>query len=348
MIDAIPKGFIVGCGKSGTTWLKNIIAGHPHAVVDGEGALGWRLLPELVGAAKLFNAHQDRFKLGGHTKLTEDDLVQTFRFACLQRFAAYARRAGKDLSSLRLIGDKTPQHTVVMAQLAAVFPEAKFVHVVRDPRDAATSAWFHFGQGGDTNTPAFEKHASEFISGPWSVCVGAAVKAELDSTGRVTHVRYELLHASPEEEVGRVLGFLGLDTGTASIDACLEAGRFERFAKGRGRGEEDAESFYRKGIVGDWANHMTEAQALRTCAPVRTLMERLSTGSVRAWWFSSLSPRGRGPGRGATQSSSSLFLLSRSRLSWFRRPCPYASHLLSPPARSKTRPAVHPWRVVKR
>ena len=34
--------------------------------------------------------------------------------------------------------------------------------------------------------------------------------------------------------------------------------RFQKFAKGRSKGKEDTKSHYRKGVGGDWVNHLTE------------------------------------------------------------------------------------------
>lgn len=40
--------FIVGCPKSGTTWLMNALAGHPEVVVHGEGRFAWRMFPAIA------------------------------------------------------------------------------------------------------------------------------------------------------------------------------------------------------------------------------------------------------------------------------------------------------------
>ena len=71
-------------------------------------------------------------------------------------------------------------------------------------------------------------------------------------------VRYEDLLRRPEEEVGRVLRFLGADAGEGAVRRCVEAGSFERWTKGRGRGEEESTSFFRKGVAGDWRGVFNE------------------------------------------------------------------------------------------
>jgi hypothetical protein len=43
---------------------------------------------------------------------------------------------------------------------------------------------------------------------------------------------------------------------------------------GRRRGEQDANSFYRSGTVGDWRNHINPDIARRCCVPVSAQMQR--------------------------------------------------------------------------
>ena len=47
---------------------------------------------------------------------------------------------------LKIIGDKTPMHTLAVAPLHQLFPKAKFIHIIRDPRDATISQWLFWGQ----------------------------------------------------------------------------------------------------------------------------------------------------------------------------------------------------------
>jgi hypothetical protein len=41
------------------------------------------------------------------------------------------------------IGERTPYDHVLFPMLAALFPEARFINIVRDGRDCAVSTWFH-------------------------------------------------------------------------------------------------------------------------------------------------------------------------------------------------------------
>ncbi len=283
-VNNTPKLFIVGCAKSGTTWLMKTINGHPNAVVSGEGGFAWELLPQLVRASQAFNKHQTDNGLAQHTHLTEDEIYATFRFLVNQKLANYIDHTGANPDHVQIVGDKTPQHTVGMSYLAHAFPEAKFIHIVRDPRDVAISAWFHLGKAGKApNASSLTRYAQEFIKGPWNVGVSAALKVTKDlGHNKVHHVRYEDLHTQPESEIRSILEFLNLDHTDASINACINAGKFENNTNGRKRGEEDQSSFFRKGIVGDWRNHLTEEQAATCCAPIEELMHAFEYNTTPA------------------------------------------------------------------
>lgn len=265
-VDRLTKVFVTGVAKSGTTWLKLILNGHPRVVLDGEGAFVWRLLPCLQQGVQAFNQHCRQHKLGPNTEIPGDEFTLAFRQIVLGRLAAYVRAAGVETANLQAVGDKTPQHTLAVGVLAGIFPGAKFVNIVRDPRDAAASAWHHFGKSAGRS---IEDHTAWFITEVWRV----GVEAVADRSD-VLHVRYEDLHAEPTKQVRTILEHLGVDASDADVAACVEAGRFEKHSGGRSRGETNNAHFFRKGVVGDWAETLPEAATERACARVAPLMTR--------------------------------------------------------------------------
>ena len=134
----LDKLFIVGCAKSGTTWLMKLLNGHPGIVICGEGAFTYQLVPLLSQAFRVFNEHQRQ--QDPITHLRDVDLLLTARTVIDGQLARYVVQSGRDAGSVRVVGDKTPQHTISLPMLAQLYPEAKFIQVIRDPRDVATSA----------------------------------------------------------------------------------------------------------------------------------------------------------------------------------------------------------------
>ena len=93
----------------------------------------------------------------------------------------------------------------------------------------------------------------------WSLFVGRAVEDGPALLGaNYTEVHYEDLLERPNEEVERLLGFLGVDTDETLVERCVSQASFEKLSRGRERGQEDPSSFYRKGVAGDWKNLFDE------------------------------------------------------------------------------------------
>lgn len=272
--DRLGKVFVCGVAKSGTTWVQRLLNGHPEMAVSGEGGFAWAWLPRLQAAARDFNAHQDTHGIAAHTKLDGEELAFLFRQSVLSRLASYAPDGADGMAGLRVLGDKTPQHTLALELLGQVFPRARFVHVVRDPLDAATSAWHHFGAASGRS---LEEHVRWFVTEAWATGVRASVEAEKTLGDRLVHVRYRDLHAEPERHVGRLMAHLrefGVSSDPGALAACLAAGSFKRATGGRERGEAQNSAFFRKGVVGDWRELIDERLATDVCAPVRDLLDR--------------------------------------------------------------------------
>lgn len=99
-------------------------------------------------------------------------------------------------------GDKTPHYILQLEKLIRLFPNAKFIYLLRDGRDVAMSLlkkdW------GPNNTLACARD--------WTAANGdenQLLIKKMQDKGQLTVVRYESLVANYKEEVERVLAFLG-------------------------------------------------------------------------------------------------------------------------------------------
>jgi hypothetical protein len=263
------KVFIVGSPKSGTTWLMNQLNGHPQMVVRGEGRFTWRLVPYLAQAFKKFNDDQEKHGGDPCTVLRDVDLMMCARTLIDIQLCRYIESSGRAPHSVAVVGDKTPQHAQSIDLLAQLYPGAKFIHILRDPRDAATSGWHHFGPDSQREQRDYLAH---FVQEIWPTAVNAARASAAQIPARYLEVRYEDLHAREAHHVRRCLEFLCVDASAESVEACIAAGSFKARSGGRERGEEDSKNFYRRGIVGDWAHYLTPEDAATICAPVGPLM----------------------------------------------------------------------------
>ncbi len=269
VVDVFTKAFILGCGKSGTTWLVNLLNGHEQVAIGGEGCFAYQLVPLMQQAFGGFNQHQQKYRKDPASVLQPVDQLMLCRTAIDALLAHYLDACGRDAGKLRVLGDKTPQHAASLELLSQVYPDARYIHIVRDPRDVAVSGWFHQGQASGKSFEAFVEH---FITVVWPLHVGGVRKAAGAVGDRLLELRYDDLHADAEGQVQRMLLHLGVDATPACVARCVEHGRFERLSGGRPRGSEKQDDFYRKGVVGDWTNHLPTALAQRCCDKVADLM----------------------------------------------------------------------------
>jgi hypothetical protein len=123
---------------------------------------------------------------------------EAYRFAVEAPFRAYAAARGKPRWA-----DKTPLYLAYVDELAAVWPDARFVVLVRDGRDVALSLLrVPFG-------PNNVWAAARF----WAQGIRLGLDAAARHPGRVRTVRYEDVVADPPSALRPVCEFLGLAYG---------------------------------------------------------------------------------------------------------------------------------------
>lgn len=256
--------FIVGCQKSGTTWIQRLLDGHPALRCHGEAYFAAVLAPLLK---QVQQAHNQRQKAGPLGQMTDEDLIQLFRAAAGLTMSRWLENID-DPDAIEAIGEKTPEHALCMATLDTAFPNAKFIHIIRDGRDVCVSGWFHnLRDGGDAfrqRFPEINSYIQYTLTQHWLPYIQRACAFGAANPQRYLELRYESLHTEPEAEIARMLQFLEVDDSDAAIAACAEAGAFQKLAGGRDHGQEDRGSFFRKGVVGDWRNHFDQSN-IATC-----------------------------------------------------------------------------------
>ncbi|ABG06011.1 sulfotransferase [Rubrobacter xylanophilus DSM 9941] len=292
----VPAFFLLGRARSGTTWLRSILNAHPEILCWGEGRFfeksflredhGRWQVPNIVpvslyGAilrSELLRSWVERSVWSAGSGV-EEHLNALTRLAISHFLGTQLAGTGA-----RIAGDKTPFVSAeVFGEIAAVYPEAKVIHIIRDGRDVAVSLLHHMWNNPLSEGGVYDLSDEELrlrdayrsgrlrppegslftgerlrrIAADWSREVGRATEDGPSLLGEnYAEVRYEDLLARPEEETERLLRFLGVDAGEEAVRRCVESSGFERSA-GRRRGEEDATSRLRKGIAGDWRNVFT-------------------------------------------------------------------------------------------
>ncbi|HTL99327.1 MAG TPA: sulfotransferase [Holophagaceae bacterium] len=269
--------FVTGCPKSGTTWLGHLLDAHPEISCKGEACVHAftnpleRITNEyndlLVRRAGLFSDSND------FPPVTQEELFSLMRYFIDMRLAAVVDQKKR---GLRFVGEKDPAHAEHLPAMNLLYPEAKFIHIIRDGRDVMLSAYHNNLKN---NTPGVKEAGLDgFLdeaARQWGLIVKRAIQTSSILGNRYIEVRYEALLADPLPQLKRLLAFLGADAREDILRACVDAASFEKLSKGRAQGQEDSKSFFRKGVANDWQNHMTPAQVQRFEAQAGGMLAQL-------------------------------------------------------------------------
>lgn len=197
--------FVVGCPRSGTTLLKHMLDAHPRLAVPYESHFlvaqaprrSLRRRPEATVETILAHPAVRRWSVDPDAVRAQVAAIAPSDFASLARavFEAYARAQSKPRW-----GDKTPGYVTHLPLLDRIFPDALFVHVIRDGREVAVSL---------AERPWGPRSA---IAGAfwWRTKTGAGVRDGRPlPPSRYLEVRHEDLVATPEAALRRICRFLG-------------------------------------------------------------------------------------------------------------------------------------------
>ena len=141
--------------------------------------------------------------------------------AVSQVYLVYAGHRGKPRW-----GDKTPMYMQHLPLLERLFPDARYVHLVRDGRDAALS-FLAMPEGVVTRTWAHPTSAADFAC-QWRTEIEAARTLGGRVGDRYVEVRYEHLAAEPEETLRSICEHVGVAFEPQMLDY---AGRVDVSAK---------------------------------------------------------------------------------------------------------------------
>lgn len=215
-----PPLFVLGVRRSGTTLLRVMLDRSRELAIPDESYF----VPQLAARHRR-GVSRDRFleDLARIPTLREwgigaDDVAPRIidgmqpGAAIGAVFETYAAAQGK-----ARWGDKTPLYMQYLPVLEALFPTARFVHLVRDGRDAALS-FLDVPRGIMTEGWGHPRTAAGFAC-QWRAEVTAARRlGERVGRERFLELRYEDLVAAPEPSLRLVCGFAGIAYDDALLD----------------------------------------------------------------------------------------------------------------------------------
>lgn len=254
--------FACGAPKSGTTWLQRVLDAHPEVSCSGEGHFIERFSTPLAEVVREYNRHLGVVETQVYEGRPSYAPVDQTAFDAVVRSFILARLTARPLApEVRWVGDKTPGNVIYLTQLNRLFPGARFVNIVRDPRDMVVSRLEHAVRAGLPRTDHDGQHQIiRRAAQEWVTAVRAAQTFADANPGRLHSLRYEDMIADPEGEAGRLFAFLGVSTDAALVAQIAAATSFEALS-GRKPGQEDRTRFLRKGVAGDWRANLDPVAA---------------------------------------------------------------------------------------
>ena len=220
---------VVGATRWGTAWVQQCMDAHPEVLCKGAGHFTDVLFPALARVMDEYNQECDKIgnRLqqaglpGNAAGYTVDDVNYLLKTAV---GLVFSRWIGE--GNFKCIAEKTPEHVLSLDVLDHVLPGFKVVHVVRDGRDEAVSAWdFNLGiSRGDfpRNFPEFVDF-SEMFARAWSRSVGTAKHFGRDHPERFFQVRCEDLQTDGAAIVSRLFEFTGAGVDPDLVKTAMDA-----------------------------------------------------------------------------------------------------------------------------
>ncbi|MEZ5656433.1 MAG: sulfotransferase [Sphingobium sp.] len=196
--------FVGGSPRSGTTLLGTLLQCIPGACVTDESPF-----KDTVRWANFEDENQ--FK----NAIANDHKFKHWNIAGIENIECPSEREFYQLLLTKFHGtmpsywiDHTPANIRSYGRLKSIFPEAKFIHLVRDGRAVANSVMpLEWG----ANTPAA-------AAKQWMEDVAIGLATQVMHPEDVTMVKYETLVAKPVDTINNLFAFLGIDHRISGVE----------------------------------------------------------------------------------------------------------------------------------
>ena len=295
----LPKFFIFGHARSGTTLLMRLTDLHPDVLCNRQAHFFSRL-PTLQAIV----AHPDVANWLSRG---------SFRWNRGRDLSPVVMRAAADFilerdarqQVARIVGDKSPNSLLngeAVRLMHNIYPDARLIFIVRDGRDAAISHRFQsFIDATQHLTKADWKIRADFERNPDSFrALGKSLFTERGireaAQGWVTNItethargqelygehylslKFENLLANPVDEMLRVWNFLGADTTLPGLtQSVLDAQNVNRDARWQETKAEGIADSIPKGQSGSWQEFFSERD--------KQVFEEIAGATLREWGY---------------------------------------------------------------
>jgi hypothetical protein len=214
-VNRIPVFFIVGRARSGTTLLRMILDTHPNILIPSEHPFIQYLYSKyhkisLWNSKQLMEFYNDFIALPYIQMMNIDKELLRMKISALEGKHNYGELCKtvylcctpfQKKEEIKIIGNKNIRFSLVIPFLIRIFPDAKFVFIIRDYRDNILSM----------KRVHFEAHIVSSLAYRWKYYNRKINTSAQKFSENFYKIRYEDLIQNPEHNIMNICKFLGVN-----------------------------------------------------------------------------------------------------------------------------------------
>lgn len=260
--------YVMAIGRSGTTLLANILDAHPNIVVPPEtffvlhlerkykNVTVWndKTIRQFIDDVYVDRPFRLMWKVPRNVvekSFLQQPKVSNFNEACNRIRESY--RASFETKNIELIGDKHPIYSNFCKRMMRVNPDAKLIHMVRDPRGTGS---------GQLNT--FNRKDALAVGYLWSRYNKNLLELKTIYPEKYYLLKYEDLVLKPEETIKKLCDFLEIDFKEEMMEYRKSTvKRFENYTEAITKKHESLMKPIDTKMVEGWKNKLSPKQIER-------------------------------------------------------------------------------------
>ncbi|VAW70207.1 hypothetical protein MNBD_GAMMA09-2023 [hydrothermal vent metagenome] len=272
--------FIIGSRRSGTTWTLWLLSNHPSMVglqhtnlIDAFKKLNdWWLDEERIHNS-IVSGKDEKIKANLKDFIEE----KSFYSSCRQLLDMIFQQAFNEKKQASVVVESQPENVENLDLLMKLFPDAYYLHVIRDPRSVFGS-WKSIATTW-SSSDIFNTHPADF-SDRWRSDISMG-RSFSDKADHYMEIKYEDLKSDGVTALKRVYKWIGVDASTDIAQQALDACEMKKLRK---KGNMP-KGFFRKGSSEGWKSDLSAADVQAVEYLLKDIMDdfsykRVNTGEL--------------------------------------------------------------------
>lgn len=219
-LDKIKIHFIIGPGRSGTTLLAMIFNNHKDCISAPEikhfiyfynkyrnvTTISQELINDLIKYFKIIDSSKNNnyFDTNCNNIIKDIKVGDNITYSQLTKFLYISLYQSKrDLDSISFIIDKNPFYTFHTEKIKTIFPDAKFVTILRDYRSYVLS-------NRQSQNPFISIKSLGYYCAAWNFHIDKLLEIKQKMNNEIFIIKYEDFVLNKEEQMQKVLNFLNI------------------------------------------------------------------------------------------------------------------------------------------